>query len=66
VISNTVVEIILDRIGQVLGKKSWHLVNNNIYYTQGTTMEIAILLLSVVFGGAILVAGAAFIIAVLK
>jgi hypothetical protein len=29
-------------------------------------MEIAILLLSVVFGGAILVAGAAFIIAVLK
>jgi hypothetical protein len=53
-------------VGQVLGKKSWHLVNNNIYYTQGTTMEIAILLLSVVFGGAILVAGAAFIIAVLK
>jgi hypothetical protein len=29
-------------------------------------METAILLLSVVFGGAILVAGAAFIIAVLK
>jgi hypothetical protein len=37
-----------------------------IYTTQGTTMEIAILLLSVVFGGSILAGLVAFMIYVSK